>query len=76
MGAEVVQGPEKGEGKHLVTPLFLPKLLEVRRQQGWKSREHCWTAASCGSEEVIGTPRPPGRDGLRQKSSSSSSHSS
>lgn len=35
MGAGVVQGPEKGEGKHLVTPLFLTKLVEVRRQQGW-----------------------------------------
>ena len=41
MSVGVVRGPEKGEGKHLVTPLFLTKLLEVRRQQEVMS----WTAA-------------------------------
>ena len=47
----VVQGPEKGEGKHLVTLLFLTKLLEVRRQQGWTSREHRRTAASVWAKQ-------------------------
>lgn len=45
--------PKRREGKHLVTPLFLTMLLEVQRQQGWKSIGHRWHLLLCGSFSVV-----------------------